>query len=205
MAELKTLTLDGFLEEQSLHLDISAPTFSRTLPRTLDLPEITVGLAVLIYDFYKKHYVTTHVPEYFDGESLDGYFVGALIWTVENQKKELFPNFPNWQERFLLDCGYAYNPNATTNFKLFEGVPEEQREFLLRKHGLHRIATMVAYGHTWDIDATIEIIDRFRGDANYGDVLPLMTLGVPCEDWHSAAQLPTEMVKEIYDLSSGGK
>ena len=205
MAEPMTLTLDGFLEEQSLHLDdASAHTFARTFPKTAELPETTVGLAVLIFDYYNRHYVTTHVPEYFDGNCLDGEHVCFLRLTVKEQKKELSPHWPNWQERFLLDCGYASNPeaeigqNATASFKLFEEIPWDEREFLLGKHGLHKIATMVAHGYAWKIDESIRAIDKFRGDANYADVFRVLELGVPHEDLHLAAQLPTEMVKELY-------
>ena len=196
----ETLYLDGYLEYGP---HPQGYTFSRTFPETPELPKLTVGLGVLTRSSSSGYRVYS-IPFHMSGIREDTFI------DIVEEKQEQLRHLPNWRELLLLDLGY------TTDLLLLSGreregarlhcIPEGARTYLLKKHGLHKLATTAAYGYGSEADMIIDIINEYGHGQNYGDLLRVMVLGVvPMEDLHLAAQLPTEMVKGIYSPSSGGK
>ena len=211
----ENLTLGGYLEETKIRSDVFSTTFSRTFPRTDELPELTVGLGILVQNAHGKHRVLAaprHLQWVLAGNAIKRVVVMEehLIDAVLTETRACMASYQNWQEHLLLRLGYVTNLlsdkllywDEKKNYNLLDPIPEEEREFLLRKHGLHKIAAMVAHGHTQELDAAISTIDELRGGANYGDALRVMAMGVPLEDVPVAAQLPVEMVAGIYNHES---
>lgn len=199
--EWELLTLDGYLTYAGLPPGV---TFSRTLPSTSLLPEVTVGLGLIRPSnrgFFaelipKIRHITNATVNTFINEVAERYL----------QLSEISEN--NWQELLLLDLGYVRKAfstgnNPTDKNNLFSSLLLENNNLpLLEKHGFHKIATLLAYDCIENIEETLEILDELNKElpeyANYGTLLNLFSIGVPVEDFHLAVQLPEDMVRELY-------
>lgn len=198
-----TLMLGGYLEEKVLHG--GGTTFIRTLPETEELPEITVGLGIIS----QQGALTSAVlaPQSYRGR-MKIMMVNTLINEVAEKYFVLADEFPDsWQEVLLLDFGYVHkNPNkfpVADDYSLLNSIPKEDRLSLYRRFGLHKIATLVAYGHTDNIESVLSDLDTLNSSlpkpANYGKIMSLLAAGVPSEDFHLAVDLPDDMLSEFYN------
>lgn len=202
--EWELLTLDGYLAEVQFPSGLArGTTFSRTLPETPTLPAVTVGLGLMREAV--NSFVVDLVPAINHSRTV---MINSFINEVAEQYLRLSEVVPDhWQEALLLDLGYVKKPNSNAfntanNYTLFSPIPVEEKLPLLSKYGFHKIATIVSYGYTDDIEQILTTLDDLNKElpeeANYGTIMELLKVGVPVEDLHMAVQLPADMVAEIY-------
>ena len=202
--EWEILTLNNYLTEEFFPTGLPrGTTFTRTFAATESLPAVKVGLGIIKDE--RGVSLVDAVPEIKHARVVT---LNTFINEVAEQYLRLSDMFPDqWQEALLLELGYVkkMNHRANTpahNYNLFAHIPEKERLSLLTKHGFHKIATVVAYGHTDDIDKILTTLDELNEElsetANYGTLMNLLRAGVPPEELHVAVQLPEEMVLEIY-------
>jgi hypothetical protein len=202
------LTLSNYLEEVQFPAGLpQGTTFARTFPATEKLPEITIGLGLLRASGSMT--IVELTPPIKHARIIT---VNTFINEVAEQYLKCSGTAPDqWQELLLLELGYIRKLNwnrfnAMQNFVLFSAIPEKERLFLLNKHGIHKLATIAAYGRTDNIDEIITTLDELNEElpeeANYGTIMQLLAVGVPVEDLHLAVQLPEDMVAEIYGESN---
>ena len=193
------LRLNGYLRTTDTFFYKNAYAFVREFLQTPQLPEVTVGLGILIPSFpFSAPPRVEGVPDSYKTS------IHTLINAVV-EKHVQYAHLPNWQERLLLDLGYSMRlPRDKRWFftvqeavNIFGLIPEEEKAFLFDKYGLHKIATMVAHGYTQNLDFMLTVFDNCGG-ASYEDCFRLMETGVPVEDLLHATQLPIEMVEEFY-------
>lgn len=205
------LTLDGYLKQQDMGY---RTTFLRTLPATEQLPEMTVGLGLLVSG--RSGTSVTQVQRIPDLFHTRAVMLNSFLNEIAERYLELSDEFPDsWQDLVILELGYVDTLNGrgrtslTTfsdvkgdNFALFSEITNSDKLRLYKKHGLHKIATMVANGNGPDLEHTLETVEEIQSQQD--EYIPLATLlkllnsGIPVDDLALAAQLPPDMLEGIY-------
>ena len=203
------LKLEGYLERDTGPTYEHSTTFTRILPKTPELPAVTVGLGVVFYSSYSNYGPRVEgIPHYLTPMKEDGFV--AVVLERQRQYFE-YSHLGNWQERLLMDLGYVFKlpmmrsrlHRVQEGVTTFSMVPKRERAFLLEKYGFQKVALMVAHGHASDIDTVLTSFEEMRGNMTYHEFFRMMEFGVPVEDLPLTAQLPIEMVEELYSANSG--
>ena len=193
----EVLTLGGYLQPEQLANGFT--TFTRTLQGSPLLSNVKVGLAGMPYQNFQS---VTRIPMVGKSRTV---MPNTFLNEIAEQYLELSSLEPTrWQELLLLHLGYVNHPNATydDNFTLFAEIPQKERLPLLRKHGFHKIALLVAYKITENLDEYITSLDETLKDmpegTGYGKLLELLAADVPLDDLSLAAQLPDDLIDGLY-------
>lgn len=200
--EWEVLTLGKYLTETVSPAGLPrGTTFIRSFKETAQLPQITVGLGLI--KAIGTHTSIDLVPPIKHARTV---LLNTFINEVAEQYLNCSEQTDQWQELLLLGLGYVKKVNHERNtvnaYHLFAPIPEEERLPLLTKYGFHKIATVVSYGCTENIDGFLTALDELNKllpeEANFGTLMSLLELGVPVEELEVAVQLPFYMAAEIY-------